>query len=80
MKRWHEELPLMVKRAKIRRSLVAEAFDAYGEGLSRWRKRDPRDCGRTRCGCCHGEKFSGAGSRSNDLRSALRYEDRAGSA
>lgn len=42
--------------------------------LGRFRKRDGLDCGRPRCGCCHGDKFLGAGRRTNERRAAISFE------
>ena len=57
MRRWHEELPLMLGRwrADQRRHRIPSA-----KGPGMYRKRRPHDCGRTRCYLCHEDKLSGA--------------------
>jgi hypothetical protein len=69
MKRWHEDVAVMARRAKV--------WDRVGWGdreLGRFRKRHPLDCGRPRCGLCHGEKNYAAGKRSRHRREALAFE------
>jgi hypothetical protein len=39
-----------------------------------FRKRDPYDCGRTRCLCCHGEKVLGIRSHQQRLADAVASE------
>jgi hypothetical protein len=43
MKRWHEDIGLMRRRAR-----------ASGPPLGRMRKRHPGDCGRSHCHLCSG--------------------------
>lgn len=52
-----------------RRSAVLGGV-AHAE-LGRFRKRDGLDCGRARCGQCHGDKLLGAGRRVNERRAAI---------
>lgn len=53
MKRWHEDIAVMMRQKRrdhlnyVRRALP----------LGRFRKRDAFDCGKTRCGLCHYEKY-----------------------
>jgi hypothetical protein len=50
MKRYHEERPLMERRAKEWLT-ISGSFREPGH----FRKRKPLDCGISRCTCCHGE-------------------------
>lgn len=51
MKRYHDEISLMDKRAKEWMTLVG--FTGMERG--RFRKKKPLDCGNSRCQCCHAE-------------------------
>lgn len=57
MKRYAEDSALIARRAKFwaASGLVGDAVVEPG----RFRKRHPLDCGRSRCGLCHGEKRFG---------------------
>lgn len=43
-------------------------------GIGSMRKRAPFDCGRPRCGVCHGDKFFSSKARHNKKLAAIRYE------
>ena len=69
MRRWHEERSLMLRRWKI--EMDKHGYDwrnppdpkcdrdscHCAAGIGSVRKKKPLDCGRPRCGVCHGEKF-----------------------
>lgn len=65
MQRWHDERAIMVARLSF--SWMDEVE------LGRWRKRHPYDCGRTRCGTCHGDKAYGRKRRGEKKRAAIEY-------
>lgn len=56
--------------AREQRRSVTLGGVAHAE-LGRFRKRDGLDCGRARCGQCHGDKMLGAGRRVNERRAAI---------
>lgn len=41
---------------------------------SRWRKRKPLDCGKTRCTTCHWKKYYEPKRRNNKKRAAIQFE------
>lgn len=51
MKRYHDDIPLMKRRAQEWAVLVGKT----GKERGYFRKRKPLDCGKSRCQCCHGE-------------------------
>lgn len=48
---------------------------AAGIGSMRWAA--PLDCGRPKCGICHGDKFFSPKARHNKKLAAIRYEQEA---
>lgn len=87
MRRWHEDLALMENRVKDVRLHYGlfddkpwkrnERYEAWSERVQvkgRWRKRKPLDCGRAKCGVCHGEKFWHGKARNTKLRKAIEFE------
>ena len=88
MKRFHEELPLLVRRARVAR-LYTSSITGKTEGrsfkekgrnsapLGVFRKRKPYDCGQARCMLCHGQKLLRKGEARTE-RDAWRHEMTAG--
>ena len=64
MQRWHSEVALMRRRAKV---ALADRGEFCPEG-------HPRDCGRPRCGACHGEKCYAPKRRGAECRRAIRFD------
>lgn len=63
MQRWHLDKRIMFRRAKD---------DTWRDlPIGYWRNRHPFDCGRTRCGLCHGDKFHQDKARANHIRDAI---------
>lgn len=57
-----------------RRRFLREDWDAphlLDQPPGRWRKRHPGDCGRARCGLCHGDKLFGPKARGAAKRAAI---------
>lgn len=89
MKRWHEEVPLMVRRWRMeiakhegmaRRSLAPvppepddESCHCY-RGPGFMRKRRPYGCSNPRCAICHFEKLYAPKDRYNRKRLAIEFE------
>jgi hypothetical protein len=78
MKRWHEDLPLMLRRWAVEKEKhrffgdVGEDCHCFrGPGLMR--KRRPYACRRPRCMLCHGEKLYPPG-RGAKKRAAIEFE------
>jgi hypothetical protein len=78
MRRWHEEVGLMKARMKLEREKHGVDPDNRDGtichcllGIGFVRKRKPYDCGRTRCGCCHFEKFYVPKARHTAKRRAI---------
>lgn len=65
MRRWHQEVPLMISRwreKQRRRHPVPDTIEDSSQSPKRpgtFRKRRPFDCGRPRCGLCHWNKIVG---------------------
>ncbi len=65
MKRWHDELPLMLRRWRIEKELHRDlTFNILSDchclrGPGTMRKQRPFDCGRTECQLCHFSKIFG---------------------
>lgn len=58
MKRWHEEIPLMIRRRNQQRDVTRNWRTSDPDRpLSVFRKRHPGDCGNPLCGLCHYEKL-----------------------
>jgi hypothetical protein len=91
MRRWHEELPIMLARWRAeQRRHHNPTFGVPDEGChclkgpGTLRKRRPLDCGRTRCTVCHWDKVygyrpareGGRRGRQNTRYEALRREAR----
>ncbi len=90
MKRWHEELPLMLRRwlpdlaehemdrkrfPRLYGNFICKCEKA-GPGI--FRKRKPHDCGKTRCRLCHWEKYCMKGnSRHAREYQAIQWEETA---
>jgi len=70
MRRWHEDVQLMIARQKFARRYYGSYMQ---DGLSRWRKRKPLDCGNPRCGICHSMKW-GRKRRAAVKRAAIQFE------
>jgi len=75
MRRWHSprERTIMLRRWRLEIA-VHERRDG---GMGFLRKRKPYDCGRPRCGLCHGDKFHAPKARARRLREAVEFELRA---
>lgn len=69
MRRFHSEAALFERRQKF----AAHYYTSRNQ-LGRWRKRNPLDCGRVRCGICHGDKFYAPKARHNNKLAAIQYE------
>jgi len=85
MQRWHSETALMEARMKfaradhnrwrdLPRSKLCACRRCTSDGIGWFRDRHPRDCGRARCGCCHGEKAYGPKRRGATKRRAVEFE------
>lgn len=83
MRRWHSEIPLMRKRMALARDNHNQWRDrswsctcrrCTSDGIGWFRDRHPRDCGRTKCGICHGEKAYGPKRRGATRRRAVDFE------
>jgi hypothetical protein len=66
MRRWHEELPLMLARWRAEQRRHRNPTFGFLDdrchclrGPGTLRKRRPLDCGRARCGVCHWSKLYG---------------------
>jgi hypothetical protein len=65
MRRWHEEVPVMVKQTKVwdgqnsRLTIGTENHkEKFKKPLGRFRKRHALDCGKSHCQVCHYEKVN----------------------
>lgn len=83
MRRWHSETALMQARMGFARADHDQWRYLFGscgcrrctsDGIGWFRDRHPRDCGRPRCGLCHGEKVYGRKARGATLRRAVDFE------
>lgn len=87
MRRWHEDTPLLRRRVKDvrlyyhldRDRVGGYSFDYYRWRdtqlqLGRWRKHKPLDCGRAKCGFCHGDKFYSRKARATKRRQAIEFD------
>jgi hypothetical protein len=86
MRRWHEEHALMFRRWK--QEMEIHGYDwrnppdpkcdrnacHCAAGIGSQRKKKPLDCGRVRCGVCHGDKFYADKARANKKREAIEFE------
>lgn len=66
MRRWHQELPLMLARWRAERRRHRQPGPGFIEdgqhdlkGPGTLRKRKPFDCGKPRCAVCHWDKLHG---------------------
>jgi len=81
MKRWHEELPMMLSR--WRKELRKHGWPRLevgwhcGRGPGVARKVRPYACNKVRCCFCHPEKYALRKNRGNKFREWLRYEETA---
>src|SRR5271167_1252057 len=72
MKRWHEDLHIIVRQWRKHRRMHVESnktrFGFAGQDpyevdcrcddeISRFRKKDAYDCGKAKCKVCHADKF-----------------------
>ena len=78
MKRFHEELPLLVRRARVAERFASGVTGKWGSRngevpLGTFRKRKPHDCGQARCMLCHGQKLLRTGEARTE-RDAWRHE------
>lgn len=82
MRRWHSAGDQRVMRA--RQQFVRDTWKNYGllgtpyyktpytpKAKGYYRFRHPNDCGRTKCGACHGEKNYGRKARRNHNQKAI---------
>jgi len=76
MRRWHSETALMIARMQFARADHDQCAcrRCTSDGIGWFRDRHPRDCGRARCGCCHGEKAYGPKRRGATKRRAVEFE------
>ena len=70
MKRFHEELPLLERRARVAIRFASGVTGKWGRRkngvpLGTFRKRKPYDCGQARCMLCHGAKLLRTGEAKN---------------
>ena len=86
MRRWHSEHALMFRRWK--QEMAIHGYDwrnppdpkcdrnacHCAAGIGSMRKKAPLDCGKTRCGTCHGEKFYAPKARATKKRVAIAFE------
>lgn len=80
MKRFHEELPLLERRARVAVRFASGVTGKWGHRkdknsvpLGTFRKRKPHDCGQARCMLCHGQKLLRTGKAKTE-RDAWRHE------
>lgn len=65
----------------LKQSVFAEGRDPYevdcdcDEQKGRFRKKDAWDCGNTRCGICHGDKFPKRTKHDQELKSELSFKE-----
>lgn len=87
MRRWHQDEQLMRNRINDVRlyyhlddDVPWRASDRFFEWRNtllnpgKWRKRKPLDCGRAKCGSCHGDKFYGPKARNTKRLKAIQFE------
>ena len=86
MKRFHEELPLLERRARVAVRFAPSITGKWGHRwlagrsgspLGLFRKRKPYDCGQAKCFLCHGQKLLRKDEAKTE-RDAWRYEAAAG--
>lgn len=91
MKRWHQDYPIALREwRKHRRSHVESNKNNGGlrigkdpyevdcdcdEQVGRFRKKDAWDCGNTRCGICHSDKFPKRDLTPQELISDLSFKE-----
>lgn len=89
MRRWHADRRVTIREwREHRRNHVRSNLERWparigrdpdevdcecDEQVGRFRKTDAYDCGRPRCGVCHGEKFYGKGRRRCEELADLRF-------
>lgn len=80
MKRWHEEIEHMKSQMRLEREKHGVDPDNHDGtichcllGIGFVRKRKAYDCGKTRCGLCHWDKW-GPKRRGATRRKAIQFE------
>jgi hypothetical protein len=75
VRRWHSERELMLRRWREHEWTYFDRREPPSSTeLGRFRKQDPHDCGVTRCGCPHPEKFYAPKRRASRQRAAIAFE------
>ena len=69
MKRWHEEADLLARLQRL------DTAHGRTNELGQYRKRKPLDCGNTRCGICHSDKFPKRQTTRQESRSDLKWAE-----
>lgn len=67
MKRWHEEIHLMLRRAK---SYMFKKLEC-----GHCRKSKPLDCGNPKCTTCHSEKYPKRELTIQEQKSIIRHKE-----
>ena len=90
MKRWHEDYKVSYRQWKIHRKSHVDhnknfmkevGYDPYkvdcmcDEQVGRFRKTDAWDCGNSRCGICHNDKFPKRSLTDQEKKSNLGFKE-----
>lgn len=90
MKRWHEEYNVFHRQWKIHHKSHVESNkgsnrnigkDPYevdcvcDEQVGRFRKKDAWDCGNTKCGICHQDKFPKRQLTNKEIKSNISFKE-----
>ena len=70
MKRFHEEVAITERRVAL-----ARRYKFGFRDRGRYRKKDPFDCGKTRCGICHHNKILGHSETRQEKLSRMAFEE-----
>jgi hypothetical protein len=90
VKRWHQDYKITLREWKKHRKSHVDSnknwrnrigVSAYvvdcecDEQKGRFRKKDAFDCGNTRCGICHNDKFPKRSKHEHELKADLDYKE-----
>lgn len=90
MKRWHEEQHIAKREWKKHRTFHVEMNKGSNnrigldpqlvdcrcdEQVGRFRKKDAHDCGNTRCGICHSDKYPKRSKHEHEIISEIDFEE-----
>ena len=75
MKRYHDEQHI-IERHFRERLRFARGTGKWQTQRGRYRKRDPYDCGNTRCGICHMDKRFGHQPTRQEMASSMAMSDK----